>query len=525
MKARIGLTTGSGCPILVGSLLTAGPDFMTVPSNLSDLKPLLSLSVSGDISTKAAYTRRAFQKRLVKNLAAALARAGFPGQIADRRDRIEVNDAPAEAADTLARVFGVQAVRVARCLPSTDMDDIVQAGGALFADRVDGRRFAVRARRVGNSGHPSSMGNEVARQLGAALVQAGGRVDLDHPEVTVHVELRRDDTVLFGNPRPGPGGLPVGTSGKALTLISGGFDSAVAAWQMLRRGLDMDFVLFDLAGAEQVAGVQRVLSALEDGGWLAGSRARLFVVDFRPVVALLRSTAPGPYWQVMIKRLMVSAAEKLARHRRARALVTGEALGQVSSQTLINLGAIEAHLSLPVLRPLVGTNKEDIVALARHVGTYEASAGNAEFCALDGGKPATRARLHEVDEYESRIDAALIDRLVDEARAIDRPDFGQTLADEVSLDHVPEGATVVDLRSRQAHENWAWPDSVQLDFEQACRVATELPADRHYVLVCEYGLKSAWLAGVMRRAGMRANSFAGGTSRLMALQNAPAATS
>src|SRR5699024_1043660 len=87
----------------------------------------------------------------------------------------------------------------------------------------------------------------------------------DHPEVTVHVELRRDDTVLFGNPRPGPGGLPVGTSGKALTLISGGFDSAVAAWQMLRRGLDMDFVLFDLAGAEQVAGVQRVLSALEDG--------------------------------------------------------------------------------------------------------------------------------------------------------------------------------------------------------------------------------------------------------------------
>src|SRR5690625_6548129 len=100
---------------------------MTVPSNLSDLKPLLSLSVSGDISTKAAYTRRAFQKRLVKNLAAALARAGFPGQIADRRDRIEVNDAPAEAADTLARVFGVQAVRVARCLPSTDMDDIVRS--------------------------------------------------------------------------------------------------------------------------------------------------------------------------------------------------------------------------------------------------------------------------------------------------------------------------------------------------------------------------------------------------------------
>src|SRR5690625_488227 len=450
---------------------------MTAPSNLSDLKPLLSLSVSGDISTKAAYTRRAFQKRLVKNLAAALARAGFPGQIADRRDRIEVNDAPAEAADTLTRVFGVQAVRVARCLPSTDMDDIVQAGGALFADRVDGRRFAVRARRVGNSGHPSSMGNEVARQLGAALVQAGGRVDLDHPGVTVHVELRRDDTVLFGNPRPRPGGLP------------------------------------------------RLRSALEDGGWLAGARARLFVVDVRPVVALLRSTAPGPYWQVMIKRLMVSAAEKLARHRRARALVTGEALGQVSSQTLVNLGAIEAHLSLPVLRPLVGTNKEDIVALARNIGTYEASAGNAEFCALDGGKPATRARLHEVDEYEARIDAALIDRLVDEARAIDRPDFGQTLADEVSLDHVPEGATVVDLRSRQAHENWAWPDSVQLDFEQACRVATELPADKHYILVCEYGLKSAWLAGVMRRAGMRANSFAGGTSGLMALQNAPAATS
>lgn len=481
-------------------------------STRPELQPLLSLTLSGEISTKSPHTRRRFQRRLRSNLKTALEREGLASRIADRRDRIDIHGVPASAAAVLARVFGVQSVRAAHALEWTSLDDIVEAGTTQFAGDVKDRRFAVRPRRVGNGLTPE-VSTEVARRLGSALVEAGGRVDLDRPEVAVHVEIRREDAVVFGNPLPGPGGLPLGTEGRALTLISGGFDSVVAAWHLLRRGLDMDFVLFDLAGPEQVAGVQRVLTELERY-WLAGSRARLFVVDFRPVVAELRANTRGEYWQVMIKRLMLRAAHRLARRTRAGALITGEALGQVSSQTLANLGAIGACAELPILRPLVGMNKQDILERARAIGTYEASAGNAEFCALDGGRPVTGARAEALDRLEARLDSELLDRLVDEADVIARENFSTPRRDEASLDHVPDDAAVIDLRDEQAHERWAWPGSIQLDFDRACRFAGALPKDRDYLLVCEFGLKSAWLAEAMRRAGYRAWSFRGGTRSL-----------
>lgn len=482
-------------------------------STRHDLEPLLSLSLSGEVSTKSSHTRRRFHRRLRSNLKAALEHTGHVGRIIDRRDRIDIYEAPASVAPVLARVFGVQSVRVAHSLDRVSLDDIVEAGGRLFADEVASRRFAVRPRRVGNSRHPRGISDDIARQLGAKLVEAGGRVDLADPEVAVHVEIRRNDALLFGNSLPGTGGLPLGTEGRALTLISGGFDSAVAAWQLLLRGLDMDFVLFDLAGPEQVAGAQRVLTELERR-WLAGSSARLYVVDFRPVVAELRSKIPGEYWQVMIKRLMLRAADRLAKRTRAGALITGEALGQVSSQTLANLGAIGARTELPIMRPLVGMNKEDILERARQIGTFEASAGNAEFCALDGGRPVTRARADVLDRLEEGIDTDLLDRLVDEAEVIERKQFATPRRDEASLEHVPANAAVIDLRHEQAHADWHWPGSIQLDFDRACRFALALPNDRDYLLVCEFGLKSAWLAEAMRRQGFRTWSLRGGIGKL-----------
>jgi len=492
-------------------------------STRSELEPLLSLTLSGEISTKSRHTRRRFQRRLRGNLKAALERAGHDSRIVDSRDRIDIHGVPTSAAAVLARVFGVQSVRAAHAVAWSSLDDVVDAGTALFAEAVQGRRFAVRPRRVGNSDHPRRTSDDIARRLGAKLVEAGGRVDLDAPELAVHVEIRRDDAVLFGNPLPGPGGLPLGTEGRALTLISGGFDSAVAAWQLLRRGLDMDFVLFDLAGPEQVAGVQRVLTELERH-WLHGSRARLFVADFRPVVAELRANTRGDYWQVMIKRLMLRAAHRLARRTGAGALVTGEALGQVSSQTLANLGAIGACAELPILRPLVGMNKQDILEHARAIGTYEASAGNAEFCALDGGKPVTGARAGTLDGLEKQIDSTLIDRLVDEAEPIERDGFARSRPSEASLEYVPETAVVIDLRDERAQARWAWPDAVQLDFDRACRFTSSLPKDRNYLLVCEFGLKSAWLAEAMRREGFCAWSLRGGTRSLRKLARASGRT-
>lgn len=469
----------------------------------------VSMSLSGEVSTKASATRRAFHRRLRANVKDVLSRHGLEGRIRDRRDRMDVEGLDEAALAPLSRVFGIQAARAVRALPWQDLDDIVAAGERLYRDAVTGRRFAVRPRRVGPRDQIGISSEELARRLGQRLVEAGGTVDLDMPEVPVHVEVRPQDVLFFHESTPGPGGLPIGVEGRALALISGGFDSAVAAWQMLRRGVELDFLLFNLAGWPQEQAVRQVLHRL-DADWMGGAKARLFIVDFRPVIAEMRRHVRSRYWQVLLKRLMMRAADIVATDKGSEALITGEAIGQVSSQTLTNLGSITAHTATPVLRPLLGQNKHEIVDLARHIGTAGISGGVEEFCALDGAAPATRARPAELDREEERIGRALVATLARRYRTVPHTAFGDALAESPELDRVPDHVAVIDLRTQAEHEEWSWPHAIHLEFDKAMEHAGRLPRDRAYLLYCEVGLKSAYLAEMMREAGYEAYSFRGG---------------
>ncbi len=477
-------------------------------------REFLSLTLAGDVATKASATRRSFHRRLRSNLKDLLRRTGYDeAWVDDSRDRIDIHGVDAKALAPLSRVFGVQAVRRVRSLPWQDIDDIVTAGTRLYADTVAGRRFAVRPRRVGQRRQIPLRLGAVAEALGDRLVAAGGRVDLDHPEVAVHIEVRASDVLFFDVAVPGPGGLPVGVEGRALALISGGFDSAVAAWQMLRRGVELDFLLFNLAGWPQERATRDVLHALEQR-WLHGGRPHLYIVDFRPLVAEMRSHVRGRYWQVLLKRLMMRAADEVARTSGAQALVTGEAIGQVSSQTLTNLAAITARTETPILRPLVGHNKQEIVELARQIGTADASAGVEEFCALEGGPPATRASAADLDRGEERLGLERVRELARHHRVVPRDAFGDALADSPEIDHVPDHAAVVDLRTEAEYRQWSWPAAIHLEFDKALEFAGRLPRDRAYLCYCEVGLKSAYLAEMMRRLGHEAYSFRGGVGPL-----------
>jgi tRNA uracil 4-sulfurtransferase len=273
--------------------------------------PVYSLSMSGEVSTKSSGTRRRFHRRLRANLRETLDRHALGGRIIDRRDRIDIEQAAPATPEAVRRVFGVQSVRTAYKVPGQTLADLVEMGLSLYGNRVAGRRFAVRPRRVGKR-HPDSPGStELACALGQALVERGGQVDLDKPEIRIHVEIRPDDMLVFDDPLPGSGGLPLGTAGRGLALISGGFDSAVAAWRRLLRGMDLDYVVFSLAGWPQERSVREVLEILDER-WMAGSRSRLHVVDFRPVVARMRQQVHGSYWQVLLKRMMMHAADRIA---------------------------------------------------------------------------------------------------------------------------------------------------------------------------------------------------------------------
>jgi thiamine biosynthesis protein ThiI len=255
---------------------------------------------------------------------------------------------------------------------------------------------------------------EVDREVGAAIVDAFGyRVDLRDPELTVSIEILADAAFVSAGKIPGPGGLPVGISGRALALISGGIDSPVAAYRMMRRGLTLDFVHFHAYPLVSAASLEKACDLVAQ---LTRYQARsaLALVPFGMLQREIVARSERPLRVVMYRRFMMRIASALAVRIRARALVTGESLGQVASQTLDNLAVIENAARLPVLRPLLGMDKNEIVEQARAISTFETSIlADQDCCTLFVPEhPETHARLAEVEALEARFD---VDRMVADA--------------------------------------------------------------------------------------------------------------
>jgi len=478
---------------------------------------IVLLRFSGEISTKAKPTRQRFERQLLRNVADALRSEGIQARVRRTRNRVFVETEHPAAPALLSRIFGVQSLSVASVHPAEKLLEVVEIGRALFRDAVAGRRFAVRARRVGDRSRIALATRDVERALGTALLPAAAGVDLDAPEVTVRVELHEGSAYFCSETLRGPAGLPLEVEGHALALVSGGFDSAVAAWQLLRRGVRLDYAFCNLGGRAHQLGTLRVAKQLADR-WSYGSQPQLHAIDFSEVAREIRARARTRYWQVILKRQMLRAAEAVARYRGADALVTGEAVGQVSSQTLPNLAVISQATSLPILRPLVGMNKDEIIRAAEQIGTAALSAVVDEYCAMVGSRPATLARLPAVLAEEAKLDPGLLERAVAERAVLDLRalDVEAQGIPELEVDELPDDAVVIDLRSKAAHAVWHWPGALRLDLDRALAAFPGFARERRYVLYCEFGLKSAHLAEAMRQAGFDARHFRAGLRGLFA---------
>jgi thiamine biosynthesis protein ThiI len=354
-----------------------------------------------------------FVDKLVQSLRRAT--ADLPGTTVRAqwgRVAVEVGDhAPwALVRERLGTVFGVANFSRVHAV-GPDLDALKAA--AVEATRGRGfASFAVRTRRSWK-GFPL-LSTEVDREVGGAIRQAtGAAVDLDAPELTVHVEVLKDRILYSLEREPGPGGFPVGSAGRVLALLSGGIDSPVAAWRMMKRGCTVvlatfhAFPLQDRTVMDKARDLSRLLARWQ-------YRSRLLLVPFAPAQQAIVALSPAPLRVVLYRRFMVRIAEALAARHRAKALVTGESLGQVASQTLDNMAVIDEAARGPVLRPLVGMDKEEITQQARRIGTFEVSTlPDQDCCQLFVPKsPATAARLEEVREAERALD---VRGLVDEA--------------------------------------------------------------------------------------------------------------
>jgi len=497
------------------------------PRTRQNADALLLVRYSGELTTKARPTRVAFSKRLAKNVKDALRSLRLRSQLERRHDRMHVQFETAEeaalAAPTIARVFGIQSVSHVEERPWQSLDDLVRQGVELFGESVVGKRFAVRARRIGNRNRIPVSSSELAGTLGAALGERAAGVDLTSPEVTAYIEVGPGYAHYFREAMAGPGGLPLGVEGRAVALVSGGFDSAVAVWQLQKRGVALDYVFCNLGGRAHQLGALRVMKHIAEN-WSYGTRPHLHALEFEDLTQELQRACAPRYWQVLLKRLMLRAAALIAADRGASAIVTGEAIGQVSSQTLQNLAVISRATELPIFRPLVGSNKEEILRVAHHIGSFELSKVVGEYCALVPSKPATAARLETVENEETLIAEGLLEqvtanRSIFELRSLDLDTLDDT---SLQVETISPDATVLDLRTKQAYQNWHLPGALFLEFAEAMKAYPAFDRSTRYVLYCEFGLKSAHLAERMRSDGFDAASYRHGATSLRKAASADA---
>jgi thiamine biosynthesis protein ThiI len=489
---------------------------MAIPSVAAN--PVVLVHLAGELGTKSARTRRAFLRALAENARLALADAGLRGQVRPEWSRLVVRGAdPALCRQALSRVFGVHAAAEALEVPTDGLEQLVERVTPLLRERVRGRTFAVRPRRRGTA----FTSVELARALGAALLPFSTGVDLTRPQVEVRVAAEPGRAFVELESTPGPDGLPLGTGGTAVALVSGGFDSPVAAWHVMRRGVRVEVLVCDLGGCGQVEAALAV--ARELSRWAPGQEMSAHVVDLAPVVAALVERVPGKLRQVLLKRAMYRVASRLALEVGAEAVVTGESLGQVSTQTLRNLAVCEEAAEVPILRPLIGLHKAEIMERAREIGTFQASEQVAEHCSIAEGHVVTWSTPERAKAGERLLPVDLAGaewaRAAVMARRTVRLRTWRPEPHEHLVDDVPPGAVVVDVREP---EEGPTAGELRLPFTRALESLPELDPSRSYVLVCASGRRSEVLALKLRERGYAAFSLVGGVRRLRPRLGQPA---
>lgn len=384
-----------------------------------------------------------FTARLKESLERQIRRAG-PYRVREEHDHLQIIHQHGKGPDlpdfevtpaleaALTRTFGLQNYIPCRLVPREI--GIIEAEVMKIADEhvAGAPSFRIEASRADKEYPLSSM--DLSVRLGAQVFlkhHVPGR--MKDPAVAIGVHILPRVAMLSVRTIKGPGGLPVGTAGRVLLLLSGGIDSPVAGWQMMRRGCDLDAVHFDAAPytkAQARAKVETLAAMLSE----YQASMRLWVVPFAAVQAELRDHAPGRMLVVLYRRMMVRIATRLARKAGALALVTGENLGQVASQTLENMSVIEDAAGLPILRPLLAHDKQDTITLAKQIGTYRTSVLPYEDCCslFVPPHPETAARLDVTRALEERFD---VEAMVEAAVAA---------TDEIVLG---EGATAPDAKA------------------------------------------------------------------------------
>lgn len=469
-----------------------------------------------EITIKSRTVRKRHGKVLTNNLRKVLARDDADVYVKWLWDRIEVTaTAHAGASSTdvrrtisegLACTPGISWFAEVQERELSDFDSIATWVGAHWIEQLHGKSFAVRVKR---KGHHDFNSQQLERYLGGYLLKQtqGSRVQLKDADVEIPIQITDNIVHLVGKRQQGLGGFPIPTQETVVSLMSGGFDSSVASFEFIRRGARTHFCFFNLGGDAHEVAVRQISHYL----WqrYSSSHPIKFVsIDFAPVVEDILTHCDNGLMGVVLKRQMLRAAERVARYLKAQALVTGEAIGQVSSQTLSNLRVIDAATDAVVLRPLITRDKQEIVDIAKQIGTEPLAKSIPEYCGVISVKPTVRAPVDDVHAEEAKLDMSLLKRVVDDAQVLSMADIAAQAAEKTELQPsaVEEGTERVIIDIRNQDEIDEQPLSVDLQVKEIpfFKLQSEfvkLDASRHYLLYCSQGVMSKMQALLLQESG------------------------
>jgi tRNA uracil 4-sulfurtransferase len=461
------------------------------------------LKLFPEIMVKGSSAKRQMVGQLYTNLLTILQRIDPEVNVRKFSDKIEVLSPKAVVPEVRQAILDTSGIeQILEALQFDDMDTIDKIKvkvGELLADSIEGKTFVVRVKRSGS--HPFKS-TEIEQTVGGYLVATAksNGVKLKGAEVTIRLELINNQLNIITNKYKGLSGFPIGTQGDILSLMSGGFDSTVASYLTMKRGIKTHFIFFNLGGKAHEIGVKQVALYL----WSkfgSSHRVKFISVPFEDVVSeIFRSTGPT-YMGVTLKRLMLMASDKVADEMEIDALLTGESVAQVSSQTLRNLALIDQVSKKLILRPLSTMNKPEIIDIANQIGTRHFAESMPEYCGVISQNPIIHGSFKRMEKEAQRFDYTVLDKAVADAQHIYVDDIvadiNQMAAVEVVNDLSSDNFVVIDIRAEDECIQTSC-ESIKIPFHKLKTEFNKLPQDKEYLLYCDKGIMSQLHAQYLR---------------------------
>jgi thiamine biosynthesis protein ThiI len=396
-----------------------------VETSLNSIYDTVIVRFSGELWLKKLWTRKYYEKKLSRNLRQTLKYYNIEySELVRKHGRFYLKTSSAlEAADKLARVFGVSSVSPAVEI-SSSLEEIIEKSLLLVGSVLKaGNSFAVKCKRVGEHNYTSS---DIRKILGQKVLDTfrekfGLTVNLSNPDVVLGVEIRDNQAFVYSQTVEAVGGMPLGVQPRVLGLFSGGIDSPVACWLVMKRGSPVVPVYFDNSPYTDEAVTKKALKVAEAVfSWAIGGPRKMYIVQHGENLRQIMETN-RKYTCLLCKRMMYRVAEKLAEQLHAEGIVTGEAIGEQASQTMTNLRVLsEAITEYPVHRPLLGFDKHETEAIARKIGTHELSTRKASGCGAVPYQPSTKAKLEDVHKAEEKLDIdAMVKRSLESVKLVE----------------------------------------------------------------------------------------------------------